>query len=171
MKQMLSLLHVNTSNCIGCTRCMRICPTEAIRIIKGKATLTIDKCIYCGRCFQTCQVNAIQVNANQRGDLEEGKYHIAILPIAIYGMIKSKEDLNVIYHALYAQGFDEVIELSPVYKVLSEKIESYIQQNHDYPILTQCPTILKLTLLNHGSLVSKFYLLIFHMKEQHSMLS
>ena len=157
MKQMLNLLHVNTSKCIGCTRCMRICPTEAIRIIDKKATLATDKCIYCGRCFQTCQVNAIQVNANQRSDLEEGKYHIAILPIAIYGMIKSKEDLNVIYHALYDQGFNEVFELSPVYKVLSEKIEAYVQQHHDYPyILTQCPTILKLTQLNHTSLVSKF---------------
>ena len=32
-------LEIDEGNCIGCSRCMKICPTEAIRIINGKAII------------------------------------------------------------------------------------------------------------------------------------
>lgn len=34
---------------------------------------------------------------------------MAILPIAIYGMIKDLEDLNIVYQTLYDIGFDAVL--------------------------------------------------------------
>ena len=46
------------SECKGCTHCIRTCPTEAIRVRNGKATIITDRCIDCGECIRTCPNNA-----------------------------------------------------------------------------------------------------------------
>jgi len=47
-------------NCIGCTKCARNCPVEAIiGKVKEKHFIDLDKCIRCGACKAACPVNAI----------------------------------------------------------------------------------------------------------------
>ena len=46
--------------CIGCTACIKACPTNAITGEKRLAHLiNQDKCIRCGACFEKCKFNAI----------------------------------------------------------------------------------------------------------------
>ena len=40
--------------CKGCTNCIKRCPTEAIRVHKGKATIINERCIDCGECIRAC---------------------------------------------------------------------------------------------------------------------
>ena len=47
--------------CIGCSNCMRVCLTHALRISNGKAILYPNRCIDCGECYRVCPVNAIIV--------------------------------------------------------------------------------------------------------------
>lgn len=44
--------------CRGCTNCMKRCPTQAIRLIEGKAFINTAKCIHCGECIKICPYNA-----------------------------------------------------------------------------------------------------------------
>ncbi len=44
--------------CNGCTHCLDGCPTEAIRIINGKATIIDERCIDCGECLKVCPFHA-----------------------------------------------------------------------------------------------------------------
>jgi len=54
----------NEEECIGCTACAQVCPSEAIEVKDvvegkiGKRTLTHfpDKCIFCGQCELNCPV-------------------------------------------------------------------------------------------------------------------
>lgn len=59
------LLHysIDTEKCVGCTACMRKCPTEAI-LGKPKTPHFIvpDKCIGCGSCVDTCRFGAVIVS-------------------------------------------------------------------------------------------------------------
>ena len=62
--------------CIGCLRCVRGCPSEALEIKKvsettdagGKAvrkfamTLYVDRCTHCGQCAEVCPVKAIHMD-------------------------------------------------------------------------------------------------------------
>ena len=46
--------------CIGCTACIKACPTNAITGEKRLAhEINHDKCIRCGACFEKCKFNAI----------------------------------------------------------------------------------------------------------------
>ena len=40
--------------CKGCTTCLKRCPTEAIRIRGGKASIIGERCIDCGECSRVC---------------------------------------------------------------------------------------------------------------------
>ena len=51
-------LKVDAEKCIGCSKCIKICPTENIIMIENKACGT-DKCTVCYRCVNTCPKQAI----------------------------------------------------------------------------------------------------------------
>ena len=148
-------IKINFDDCIGCTRCMRVCHTEAIRIVNGKVKLIEEKCVNCGACFTTCHVHAFDLKKERLEELNQYPFNVAILPIAIYGMIKDLEDLNIVYQTLYDIGFDAVFDSSIVYECLGEKIESYVTScklsNMPY-ILTHCPSVVKLIQVKYSDL-------------------
>lgn len=50
--------------CVGCGKCVEVCPREVFIIQENKALITDrDLCIECGACMNNCQPNAIEVNA------------------------------------------------------------------------------------------------------------
>jgi ferredoxin len=51
-------IKIFKDKCLGCTHCMRTCPTEAIRIRDGVAIIQDLKCIDCGECVRVCPHNA-----------------------------------------------------------------------------------------------------------------
>ena len=53
------LYAVNEPQCIGCKKCLSVCPQNAISIIDGKAIIDKQKCIGCGRCPGSCSEKAI----------------------------------------------------------------------------------------------------------------
>ena len=51
-----------TDDCIGCTKCKRNCPVDAISgNLKEKHVIDTNKCIKCGSCVKGCPKNAIIV--------------------------------------------------------------------------------------------------------------
>ena len=47
-------LKIDKEKCIGCVHCIRVCPTQALRVIRGKATLFGRRCVDCGECMRAC---------------------------------------------------------------------------------------------------------------------
>lgn len=48
-----------TDACIGCGKCVKVCPQSAID--KGKPSFIHQEyCLHCGNCFENCPVSAIQ---------------------------------------------------------------------------------------------------------------
>jgi len=46
--------------CSGCGTCLDVCPTEAIRMLDGRAIITME-CIDCGACPRVCPEGAIKM--------------------------------------------------------------------------------------------------------------
>lgn len=57
-------LKLDSQKCIGCGRCVEVCPHGVFAIRERKAQLNDqDLCIECGACQQNCPVSAITVRA------------------------------------------------------------------------------------------------------------
>ena len=51
---------LDLKKCRGCTTCIKNCPTEAIRVRNGKATILPNRCIDCGTCIRVCPHSAVK---------------------------------------------------------------------------------------------------------------
>ena len=51
--------YVTQDACIGCGRCISVCPQKCIRKENGKAKIIQQNCLYCGRCMEVCSAGAI----------------------------------------------------------------------------------------------------------------
>jgi electron transport complex protein RnfB len=55
---------IDESRCIGCTRCIEVCPVDAIVGAQGLMhTVVEDWCIGCGLCPPACPVDCIDMAA------------------------------------------------------------------------------------------------------------
>jgi ferredoxin len=52
---------VDASKCTGCETCLEACPSEAIKMLDGKAKIDADSCVDCGVCTGECPVEAISM--------------------------------------------------------------------------------------------------------------
>ena len=52
---------IDKEKCNGCGSCIEICPVQAIKLEKEKATVT-EECIDCGACVESCAQGAISLD-------------------------------------------------------------------------------------------------------------
>lgn len=78
---------VNKNKCIGCQKCIDVCPKHAISLENKKSFIDKAKCIGCGECMTVCPVKAIEMNTK-----EESLIFIEKLTEYAYGAVKNKED-------------------------------------------------------------------------------
>ena len=51
--------QVNAELCTGCSTCAERCPTEAVKVQDGGASVDLARCIGCGLCVPTCPEKAM----------------------------------------------------------------------------------------------------------------
>lgn len=64
---------IDESNCIGCTKCINVCPVDAILgASKHMHVILTSECIGCGLCLPPCPVDCIKI-LTEPDDASEGK--------------------------------------------------------------------------------------------------
>ncbi len=53
----MSLIETN-QNCVGCNKCIRVCPTNSNIASNDRIIVDENRCIGCGECFKICSHNA-----------------------------------------------------------------------------------------------------------------
>lgn len=57
-------LKLDRSLCIGCGRCLEVCPHQVFALAENKVSISDrDACMECGACSINCPVRAIYVDA------------------------------------------------------------------------------------------------------------
>jgi uncharacterized protein len=69
-------------NCTGCGSCVKVCPVQAIVLLREKAVLDGKKCIGCASCIAACKFNAVDIDWEAGGSNIQEKmteYALAVL--------------------------------------------------------------------------------------------
>lgn len=60
----VATLALDRDVCIGCGRCLEVCPHQVFSMEGGRARIgELDACMECGACAMNCPVAAIRVDA------------------------------------------------------------------------------------------------------------
>lgn len=148
-------LKINHDTCFGCTHCMAVCPTEAIRVKNGKAFIYEHKCIDCGMCLKACPVNAIQVEQDDFSTIFDYKYRVALYPGVLTGQFPSRYYASQIASVMLDLGFTHAFEVEHGADFLKKEIAKYQLENDYRPVISSfCPAIIRLIQVKFPSLAS-----------------
>ena len=148
-------LQIDDPHCIGCSRCMKICPTEAIRISGGMASIQEHRCIDCGRCYEVCPVQAISIKDDDFESFRQYKHSVALLPAVFIGQFPDDVSVSKVYATLYELGFAHVMEVESAAMIYKEAKECYAREHPAVrPLISSfCPAIVRLIQIKYPSLV------------------
>ena len=147
-------VHLSPDKCIGCTTCVRHCPTEAIRIRDGRAVINEGRCIDCGECIRICPQKAKKAVCNKLEAMDGFKWKIALPAPALYGQFENLEDVDYVLAGLLSIGFDDVYEVSQAAELVSAYTRTYLAtEGVKKPVIsTACPVVTRLISLRFPSL-------------------
>ena len=145
---------LDKEKCTGCTTCLQHCPTEAIRIVEGKARIDSGLCIDCGECIRRCPHQAKKASAGSLDSIKRFKWKIALPAPALYAQFDHLDDIDYVLNGLLKIGFDEVFEVAKAAEFVSEYTRRYIRTEgiHLPLISSACPVVVRLINLLFPSL-------------------
>ncbi|MDP3914811.1 MAG: [Fe-Fe] hydrogenase large subunit C-terminal domain-containing protein [Bacteroidota bacterium] len=153
-------LKVDAAKCIGCTHCMKACPTEAIRVIDGLAVIDHERCVDCGQCHRSCPTQAFYVEQDDLTKIRAFKYRVILFPSIMIGQFPEKYNETQIYSGLKKVGFTHVFEVEQPIQLLLDSVNEYLrnEENPKPAISTYCPAIVRLIQGRYPSLTENLIL-------------
>ena len=153
-------LNVDAAKCIGCTHCMKSCPTEAIRVVNGLAVINRESCVDCGQCHRACPTHAFYVEQDDLAKIKSFKYRVILFPSVMIGQFPNKYNEDQIYDGLKKVGFTHVFEVEQPMQLLINSVKEYLA-NPGVPkpaISPYCPAVVRLIQSKYPSLVENLIL-------------
>lgn len=157
MQQYFHSVKLNFKRCIGCTTCIKHCPTEAIRVHDGKAAIMNERCIDCGECIICCPHHAKYANSDTMSKLSDYKYNIALPDPSFFGQFKEGENIDDLLQAFLQIGFDEVFEVSLAAEIIAFIVrQKLLKKEYKKPVFsTSCPAVLRLMQIRFPGLLEQ----------------
>ncbi len=157
---MAELAHgfkIDEDKCEGHLACMRGCPTQAIRVVNGKARLISKLCIDCGHCLQVCPSKAIQATTQSFAEFDRFKYKVAVPGPVLFGQFPLELSPAHIVAGLRRLGFDAVWDFSVELALVNRAVLDYVQNwKGPYPLISIfCPVIVRLIQVLYPGMVDQ----------------
>lgn len=155
-EKFLNAVHLEKELCIGCTHCIKQCPTGAIRVRDGKAQINKSYCIDCGECIRNCEQHAKVATYDPISSMDDYEYKVALPAPALYGQYNNLEDTNILLTALKYMGFDDVYEVGAAAEIVSQLSREFVATHRDlWPLIsTACPTVTRLIRIRFPNLIN-----------------
>ena len=146
MDRFFHSVTLDKDKCVGCTNCIKRCPTQAIRVRGGKAQIISERCIDCGECVRVCPHHAKKARHDSLSMLENFKWKVAIPAPALYGQFNHLDDIDVVLTGLLEMGFDQVFEVSRAAEIVSDATRQLLADGKlKKPVISSaCPTVVRL---------------------------
>jgi len=152
------LVYTIKELCRTCYTCVRECPAKAIRIVGGQAEVIDERCIACGNCTKVCSQGAkVFLNTTDRVIklLESKSDTIAIVAPSFPAEFQEYTDYRILIGMIKALGFSRVLEVSFGADLVADRYKKLVEDNKEYYISSDCPSIVNYIKLYHHNLVDK----------------
>ena len=120
------IISLDAQKCIGCGKCARICPVDALRGVglKSPPELRADICLGCGVCVRACPVGCLKlIPRPDRTITPLNTSHRVVLMAVERGVLQNLIfDNQVLFsHRLAAALLGAILKLPPVARNLAQK--------------------------------------------------
>ncbi|MBU1024253.1 4Fe-4S binding protein, partial [bacterium] len=148
-------LEIIPENCCGRLSCMRVCPTQAIRVRNGKAQLDPVLCIDCGECIVACPEQAIKSRTDSISDINRFSYKVAIPSLTLFSQFLPDITPADIIDCLKSLGFDDVYLSCIEGELINRAIRDYLTEyKGPYPLISlSCPVVVRLLQVAYPEMV------------------
>ena len=155
MSNIIHSVTLDESKCKGCTNCIKMCPTQAIRVRNNKASIITDLCIDCGECIRVCPYHAKKAITDSLDIINNYKYKIALPAPAFYGQFGGDVTIDMILNALIKLGFDDIYEVAYAAQMVTRKTKELLKSGElEYPVINSaCPAVVKLIATKYPDLL------------------
>ena len=156
MVQFFHSVTLDEDACMGCTNCIKRCPTEAIRVRNKKARIISARCIDCGECIRVCPHHAKKATYDPLSILEQFEYTVALPPPSFMAQFNNLTDIDILLNALLKFGFDDVFEVAKAAELVSSATRIMLNEDHglEFPIISSaCPAVTRLIRVRFPSLI------------------
>jgi Na+-translocating ferredoxin:NAD+ oxidoreductase RNF subunit RnfB len=153
MNEMTHGFRIVPKKCDGCMACMRACPTRAIRVKKGKATVIPELCIDCGSCLGVCAPGAITATTITFAELDKFKFKVAVASPALFTQFANTP--VQVGQALLTLGFDAVWKYAVDIELIDRAIRDYVKEwPGPFPLISNsCPVVVRLVQVTYPAMV------------------
>ncbi len=157
MNEDFHTVQVLSERCAGRMVCLRVCPTEAIRVRQRKAVILPERCIDCGECTRVCPNGAIVAQTGSFTDFARFRYTVALPSPVLYGQFRKDVLPGAILRALKKIGFDDACDVACASEAVSIAMDEYLERYRGpWPLLSPfCPTVVRLIQARFPSLVDQ----------------
>lgn len=148
-------IRLDGESCKGCINCLKRCPTEAIRVRKGKSRIIKEYCTDCGECIRICPYRAKRTTFDAIESMADYEYTIALPPPELYAQFNNLEEKSLVLNALLSFGFNDVYEVAAAAEQVSEITRKLIKEKKvPLPIISSaCPSVVRLIRVKFPNLV------------------
>ncbi|HZJ78019.1 MAG TPA: [Fe-Fe] hydrogenase large subunit C-terminal domain-containing protein [Clostridia bacterium] len=148
-------VRLDEERCMGCTNCIKRCPTGAIRVRNGKAHIIKERCIDCGECIKICPHHAKYADCESLNRIVDYKYRVALPAPTLYGQFNNLEDVNYVLTGLKMLGFDDVFEVAVAAELVSQATDEMLANGElkKPAISSACPAICRLIRMRYPNLI------------------
>jgi len=140
----MDILSISDTRCRKCYRCVRECPTNALKIDKGMVKRIWGRCILCGICYRHCPHDAVSAHTgikHVRQLLDSGQKVVVCLD-PTFPAVLERGTPGQLVTALKKLGFSEVWESAVGGDLVAEAYRSWLARNTESSWISSfCPSL------------------------------
>jgi len=156
---MRNIVNNSVDSCVGCNRCIRVCPIDEANIAyeeNGKVKVKIDnsKCIACGNCLAVCPHGSRYYEDDTERFFKDLKAGVPISMFAGPALKSNFEEYERLFTWLRSIGVRSIYDVSLGADICTWAHIRYIQKNGPKPIISQpCPAIVNYILMHRNDIL------------------
>ena len=151
-------VRLDRDKCMGCTNCIKRCPTEAIRVRDGKARIAELRCLDCGECIRACPHHAKSATTDSYDRLGDFAYTVALAAPSLYAQFGPPATRAMILAALRNTGFDDVREVAEGAEAVTAATLAELRKpgaDTALPLISSaCPVVVRLVQMRFPGLIA-----------------